>query len=381
MSVQPFQNDWTVVMVENLQISISEVLLSFVLITFSLAAEFVSFFLHSWADSLPITRDIIRTPYENFDSARSLGFTFKPNFVKLTNIPRIHYLDEGPSDSQKVIVLLHGEPFWSYCWLKIIPSLSQKARVIVPDFVGFGLSDKFKDWRMYNLKLHKQSLDGLLRHAGIDESSHNVHLVGHNWGWMVGAALARERPNLFQRLIILNTNNLPDGEANISRYSSISTLSKFMVINSFFLAFRSSINLLRGHFPLSLMMKSLNIQYTKKEVAALVSPWPSSEYCGGTTAFPLMVPVFASHPEAEEMTLIRNFLSTWQKPALIMYSDTSLLPWIDYGDFVVGTRLVFYKLLIPSVTRVLRIEGKAGHLVMYDEPEIIAREIESFLQL
>ena len=153
-----------------------------------------------------------------------------------------------------------------------------------------------------------------------------------------------------------------------------------MVINSFFLAFRSAINLLRGYFPLGLMMKSLNLNYSKAEVEALVSPWPSSKYCGGTTAFPLMVPVFPSHPEAKEMTLIRNFLSTWQKPVLIMYSESSLLPWIEFGDFVVGRRAVFYQVLIPGVVRVRRLGGEVGHLVMYDDPGEVVREVIQFLQ-
>jgi haloalkane dehalogenase len=372
--------DWTVLMVNNLNLSLSEVLLSLVLLSFVILAELCSFLIHFWADSLPISANVVRTPLHNFEISRSLGFKFQPNYLKLPGIPRIHYLDEGPTDSDQVLLLLHGEPFWSFCWTKVIPGLSRHARVIVPDLVGYGLSDKYQDWRMYNLDLHKRTLAGLMNHLGIDGSKHQVTLVGHNWGWMVGAALAREKPSLFSKLVILNTNNLPDGEADVSRYQSLSTWSRFMVINSFFLAFRSSINLLRGYFPLGLMMKSLNHNYSKAEVEALVSPWPSSEYCGGTTAFPLMVPVFPSHPEAKEMTLIRSFLSTWQKPVLIMYSESSLLPWIEFGDFVVGRRSVFYQLLIPGVVRVRRLGGEVGHLVMYDDPGEVVREVLQFVQ-
>jgi len=366
-------------MVNNLNLSLGELVLSVLLLSFVIIAEQISFFLYFWADSLPISTEVVRTPLRNFDISRSLGFTFQPHYLKLPDIPRIHYLDEGPVDADQVLLLLHGEPFWSFCWTKVIPGLSRHARVIVPDFVGFGLSDKFTDWRMYNLDLHKKTISGLLNHLGIDGRTKQVTLVGHNWGWMVGAAIAREKPYLFSKLVILNTNNLPDGEALLSRYRNISTWSRFMVINSFFLAFRSAINLMRGYFPLGLMMKSLNLNYNKSEVQALVSPWPTSEYCGGTTAFPLMVPVFPSHPEAQEMTLIRNFLSSWKNPTLVLYSDTSLLPWLQFGDFVVGTRAVFYQVLIPGVVKTRRLSGEVGHLVMYDEPGEVVKEVLQFI--
>ena len=88
----------------------------------------------------------------------------------------------------------------------------------------------------------------------------------------------------------------------------------------------------------------------------------------GTTAFPLMVPVTRSHPEAANMRRIREFLSTWTRPTLILYSQSSLLPWIQSGDFVVGRRPDFYSRLIPGVVRVRRVGGQAGHLVMWDAP-------------
>ena len=131
---------------------------------------------------------------------------------------------------------------------------------------------------------------------------------------------------------------------------------------------------------MGLMMKSLNIKYTKSDVAALISPWPSSEYCGGVTAFPLMVPVFPSHPEAKEMTLVRQFLSSWQKPVMILYSDSSLLPWLDFGDFVVGRRAEFYHLLIPGVVKVRRLGGEVGHLLMYDNPREVVKEVLEFMK-
>ena len=197
---------------------------------------------------------------------------------------------------------------------------------------------------------------------------------------MVGSALAKDSPSLFSKLVVLNTNNLPDGEILPSRYPSLSTWARFMVMNSFFLFFRASMDLLRTWFPLSLLLHSLNSSYSPSLVAAMLSPWPRLEDRGGTTAFPLMVPVTPDHKEAPEMSATRLFLSSWRRPTLVLYSGTSLFPWLGAGDFVVGNRAPFYPQLIPGAKRLVRVDG-SGHLVMWDKPKIVAREIVSFVFL
>ena len=278
-----------------------------------------------------------------------------------------------------MLVLLHGEPFWSFAWTRVIPGLSSEYRVIVPDLIGFGLSDMFVDWRKYNLDLHTETVIRLLDSLGVDGSQHDVVFVGHNWGSMIGSGVARLRPTLFSKLVFLNTNNLPDGELELGRYKTESSVPKFYVLNAFFLFFRASMNLLREHFPLRVLIHSLNRQYSKHMVSAMLSPWPTADHCGGTTAFPLMVPVTRDHPESRQMTLIRDFLSTWTKPTLIMYSDVALVPWLQDGDFVVGRRADFYNLLIPGVVRYRRLRGEVGHLVMWDTPHQVIEEIKHFI--
>ena len=167
------------------------------------------------------------------------------------------------------------------------------------------------------------------------------------------------------------------------------------MINSWFLAFRAAMNLLRESFPLKLLISSLNRSYNKRELAAFLAPWPEKKYCGGTTSFPLLVPVFPSHPEAPTMSAIRNFLATWTRPTLIMYSESALLPWVQTGDFVVksylfkernydvlhsqvGNRPLFYHSMIPGVQRLKRVPD-SGHLVMWDQPAFVFKEIKSFL--
>ena len=94
-------------------------------------------------------------------------------------------------------------------------------------------------------------------------------------------------------------------------------------------------DLLRQHFPLKLLLYSLISGYSKRELEAFLSPWPEKQHRGGTTSFPLLVPVYPSHPEAPTMSAIRTFLATWTRPTLVLYSGSALLPFVQSGDFVV----------------------------------------------
>ena len=85
---------------------------------------------------------------------------------------------------------------------------------------------------MYDLDLHLDSVILLMDHLNIDGLGHEVTLVGHDWGWMVGAGVARLRPGLFSKLLILNTNNLPDSEAELGRYRHLDTLTRLLLLNS-----------------------------------------------------------------------------------------------------------------------------------------------------
>jgi len=260
--------------------------------------------------------------------------------------------------------------------MRLIPLLTNRGfRVIAPDLIGFGKSDKYVDYRVYNTSLHKEAMAGLLNHLGLDR---DLVLVGHNWGWMIGAGLAKENPNLFKKFVILNTNNVPDGEIDLHRYSDPTILPRFSIMNAFFMVFQASVKLLREWFPLSLLIKSLNINYSLMELKAFLSPHTTLSECGGTTAFPLMVPVYPSHPEVQEMREIRHFLLRSTTPSLVAYSEASLLPWISQGDFVVGNRVPFYADVTESNNRVYRIKN-GGHLIMYDQPEIVANLIINFV--
>jgi len=367
--------DPTELMVQNWPLGVQEYILGSVLLLTYVVLQLIALPLNIVRDSTPVSYKAVRTREEAFLPAYKLGYDFKSEFLHINGLPRIHYLDEGNRDAKETIVLLHGLPFWSFYFMKIIPSLTKAGyRVIAPDFIGFGKSDKFVDYRAYNVSLHKETLAALLYNLN---PTGRVTLVGHNWGWMIGAALAKDHPDLFSRFVILNTNNVPDGELTLGRYSDSTTLFRFSVLNSFFLVFNAAMNLLREWFPLSVLVLSLNRNYSLKEVAGFLAPHQSLSECGGTTAFPLMVPVFPDHPEAQEMREVRSFLASTTTPTLVVYSDYSLLPWLSQGDFVVGNRPIFYQLLIDDA-EVYRVPD-GGHNIMYDRPEIVAPLIIQFI--
>ena len=183
----PAAPDWTEVWVQAAPLSPAEVLLSLLLVSASLLLESLSLVLHHFRDTYSeIDPSIVKTDPEPLEKTAKYGYNFESYFLPLTSKPGrplLHYLDVGLKNASNVLVLLHGEPFWSFVWTKVIPGLSADHRVIVPDLIGFGKSDKYVDWRMYDLDLHLESVIRLMDHLDIDGLGHEVTLVGHDWGW------------------------------------------------------------------------------------------------------------------------------------------------------------------------------------------------------
>ena len=149
---------------------------------------------------------VYRTPDDRF--ADLPDFPFDPHYVEINGL-RIHYVEEGVGEA---VLCLHGEPTWSFLYRTMIPPLAERHRVLAPDFVGFGRSDKFTEQDEYSFDLHADTLRGFVEALDL----HDVTLVVHDWGGLVGLAVAAAHPERFARLVIMNTF-LPTGEEEGAR--------------------------------------------------------------------------------------------------------------------------------------------------------------------
>lgn len=293
---------------------------------------------------------VIRTPEERFENLPD--YPFKPNYVEVNGL-RMHYVDEGEGE---VVLCLHGEPTWSYLYRKMIPILAKKHRVIVPDHIGFGKSDKYTEHEKYSYKMHVDQLVGFIEALDLK----NITAVMQDWGGLIGLRVAAEHGDRFARLVVMNTG-LPAGNLPPEAASGFMTWRKFAEQTP--------------DLPIDAVIRMgvKNGGNLKKEViAAYCAPFPDVTYKAGAATFPLLVPVRPDDPGAKENIKAASTLSKWDKPVLVMFSDSD--PITKGGDII-------FKMMFKTAKNEPDIMIKdAGHFLQEDKGEELAGHILEFTE-
>jgi len=232
--------------------------------------------------------NVLRTPDERF--AGLPGWPYEPHYLQIDGL-RLHYVDEGPRDAPVTALCLHGQPSWSYLYRKMIPVFSAAGlRVVAPDLIGFGRSDKPEDEAWYSFDSHRQVLLQFVEQMDL----RNVLLVVQDWGGILGLTLPMERPERYTRLLVMNTAlGLGEVGEGFRQWRAYSNSQPDMAIGKLFQ---------RG-----------NPQLTPAEAAAYDAPFPDARHKAGVRRFPNLVPDHADAPGAEIGRRAARFWSTqWQ---------------------------------------------------------------------
>ena len=240
---------------------------------------------------------VLRTPAERFQELP--GFEHAPQYTEIEGL-RMARVEAGAG---KPIVLLHGEPTWGYLYRKMIPALAQKGRVIVPDLVGFGRSDKPALRNAYSYRSHARWLRKLFDALDLED----ITLVCQDWGGLLGLRLAGLQPGRFRQIVAMNTG-LPAGRFDERKGAA-------------FLKWRGYSQRVRELDLTWLMRRSLvrPESLSDAEAAAYPAPFPSRDYQTAALVFPRLVPIRPDAPGAYENRMALEGLHTSKLPALLLW--------------------------------------------------------------
>lgn len=241
---------------------------------------------------------ILRTPDERFENLPD--YPFEPHYAEVDGL-RIHYVDEGPSDAEPVL-MLHGEPSWSFLYRSMIPLCARSQRVIAPDLPGFGRSDKPTRVSDYSYQSHVDWMRGLVVDR-LDLKA--ITLVCQDWGSLIGLRLAAEHEERFARIVVGN-GFLPTGDEPFPPAFKIwRAFARFSPI-----------------FPVSAIVDlGTRRKLTAEERRAYEAPFPSRASKAGARAFPALVPTSPDDPASPANRKAWEVLKRWRKPFLTTFSN------------------------------------------------------------
>jgi haloalkane dehalogenase len=290
---------------------------------------------------------VVRPPDDRFRDLPE--YPFAPHYLDLADGLRLHYVDVGRGAP---VLLLHGEPTWSFLYRRVIPPLMAAGwRAVAPDYVGFGKSDKWTEESRYSLAAHVAAIEQLVERLDLRD----LTVVVQDWGGPIGLGLAVRHRVRVGRLVVLNTGlfagdePLGDGLEAWRAYAARTP-----------------------DLPVGLVVRRAAVdraRVTDAIVAAYDAPFPDLASKAGARAFPALIPTRPGDPGAREMAETRAALSSWAPPALVLWSDRDPVFPLAAGRRFAG--------LLPGAA--FRVVEAAGHFLQEEHGELIGRLIAAFL--
>ena len=261
---------------------------------------------------------VLRTSDAQFENLS--GYPFQPNYMQINGL-RVHYLDEGPRDGAPVF-LLHGEPTWSYLFRTMIPTLvAEGHRVIAPDMIGFGRSDKLVDRNAYSYLMHVDMMSQLVTNLDLVDAT----FFGQDWGGLVGLRVVAAQPDRFARVVVSNTG-LPAAEGIAARVAPL--VFRFLAWWQGETTIEELIE--KGSFPawvaysyygedmaVGKVMEFLGGIEDRDVIRGYEAPFPEARYKAGAQIFPSLIPTQLTENEAAW----KNVFEKWEKPFLVAFTD------------------------------------------------------------
>lgn len=293
-----------------------------------------------------------RTPRDAFADVPDYDYEPRSVTVDAPGDPEMAYVDTDPADeSDETFLCLHGEPTWGFLYRTMLPTLAARGRVVVPDFLGFGRSDKYTNREDYTFRLHYDALEQFV--AALD--LHDVTLVCQDWGGIVGLPVAANHQERFARLVPMNTD-CPTGTAEMAEE---------------WYEFRDFVESV-DELPIGMLIDNATVTDLDEEVlAAYEAPFPDEELKAGARAWPDMVPRADGGDGGEITGAAREKLGEWDKPAFVLFGDS---------DPITGPARDPLRDLLPTAGEQpdVWIED-AGHFLQEDAGEQIAEAIVAFV--
>lgn len=295
--------------------------------------------------------DILRTPDTAFDGLKD--YPFEPNYSQIADgTLRLHYVDEGPNEARPVLCM-HGEPSWSYLYRHMIPVFVQAGhRVVAPDLIGFGKSDKPTERSDYTYQAHVDWMTEWLTTLDLN----NITLVCQDWGGLIGLRLVAAMPERFARVVTANTA-LPTGDHPMGEaFESWRAFSQEV-----------------PEFPAGrIIYGGTTKKIDEDEVAAYDAPYPDESYKAGARQFPTLVPSRPDDPASQPNREAWEVLKTFDKPWLTAFgADDKIMAGVDR---------LFQKMIPGAAGQPHTILPDAGHFLQEDVGIELASLVNEFIE-